>query len=628
MARKAFHKLSALLLLLLVMVVLYFFSRIAFYTANSNLFVIQNNSDLVKIIIGGFRFDLAGIFILNIPFAILFGFIAFNKEHGYLFFLKHFFVITNSIALFSNFVDVVYYPYTLKRSTIHVFDFFTQGGDLYRLLPTFLLYYWYIFIAGAITVYLLYKVFTIIIKRFLPNEISWLANSMQAIILIGIFLILCRGGIQLRPINSIDASKYTKAENIPLVLNTPFSIIKSIEKNSIEPKKYFSEEVANSLYSPIHKGEKEFKPHNVVILILESFSKEYIGYLTGKQTYTPFLDSLLAKSFCFENGYANGKKSIEGIPAILASIPTLMEDPFISSPYSENSIESIATCLKRKKYQTAFFHGGTNGTMNFNSFAAVAGFDSYIGRTEYANDTDYDGRWGIWDEPFLQYSAKKMNEMREPFLSTVFTLSSHHPYSIPTQHKNKFTEGKSPIHKCVQYTDYSLQLFFNSIEKMPWYKNTVFVIVADHTGILADDDYNTKTGQLAIPIAFYCPNDTLLLGKKNKVAQQIDIMPSLLSYLNYDEPYFSFGFNLFDNSKTNFALSYSDGIFQAIDSTAAIYFDGKKTLSISDFKNQENEAANTSKSLLIKEKSLKAFLQTYDECMVNNRMTIKRFTKK
>ena len=110
-----------------------------------------------------------------------------------------------------------------------------------------------------------------------------------------------------------------------------------------------------------------FKHKNVVIIILESFSKEYVGYYNNGKGYTPFLDSLINYSLVMERAYANGIKSIEALPSIVSSIPTLMNNPFITSIYATNKYYSLPLLLKREGYSTSFFHGGNRGTMGFYS---------------------------------------------------------------------------------------------------------------------------------------------------------------------------------------------------------------------------------------------------------------------
>ena len=179
-----------------------------------------------------------------------------------------------------------------------------------------------------------------------------------------------------------------------------------------------------------------------------------------------FLISLLQHSATFTFSYANGRKSIDGLPSVVASIPSLGV-PYFLSPYSGNKINSVSSLLKGKGYHTSFFHGAPNGSMGFQAFMNTAGVGQYYGMSEYDNDDDFDGIWGIWDDKFLQFFARKLNEFPQPFTSILFSVSSHHPFEIPSTFKDQFKGGPLVIHKCVQYADYALKEFFRTASSMP-----------------------------------------------------------------------------------------------------------------------------------------------------------------
>ena len=112
--------------------------------------------------------------------------------------------------------------------------------------------------------------------------------------------------------------------------------------------------------------------------------------------------------------------------------------------------------------------------MGFDNFAYAAGIDEYYGMNEYVKNKDFDGNWGIFDEEFLQFYATKLNSFKEPFVSSVFTLSSHHPYTIPEKYKGKFRKGPLKILEAVSYSDFSLRQFFKTASKMSWYENKTY----------------------------------------------------------------------------------------------------------------------------------------------------------
>src|SRR6185369_31108 len=165
-----------------------------------------------------------------------------------------------------------------------------------------------------------------------------------------------------------------------------------------------------------HANSDSVKKKNVVIIIVESLSREFVGALNDKKEYeyyTPFLDSLIPHSLTFKYAFANGKRSIEALPSVTAAIPSLTE-AYVLTPYSTDQINSIASVLKKYGYESSFFHGAHEGSMGFSAFMKMAGVDRSYSKKEYNNDKDYDGTWGIYDEEFLQYWAKNLDTFKQP----------------------------------------------------------------------------------------------------------------------------------------------------------------------------------------------------------------------
>lgn len=385
------------------------------------------------------------------------------------------------------------------------------------------------------------------------------------IVFIGLIILGWRGGWQLKPMSTIDTIDYASPHDIPLVMNSPYSIVTTYYRPVLDDAAFLPG--MKKEYSTTHIPSKgNFRRLNVVTIVMESMSKEYIGALNNlHRTYTPFLDSLISQSLVFDNAFSNGKKSVEGIPAVLASLPSWMNTAFITSPYAGDSFISIADLLDKQGYTTAFFHGGHNGSMGFDKFCEKGGFNYYYGMKEYNNNADYDGNWGIWDESFFQYFAKNLDTLHRPFYAAIFSISSHHPFSIPAKYKNRFVQKKGdiPMMKCIEYSDFSLKEFFQTISKMPWYDSTLFVITADHAGPSIDKYYSNRLGMYEIPIIFYSPHSNLK-GRSHTTMQQIDIMPSILDYLHYQQPYFSFGTSAFDTgaSVNHYAINYLNDVYQ------------------------------------------------------------------
>lgn len=616
----------------LVLILLFSVSRFLFFLFNLHYFNSINAAELLKIMFFGIRFDLSALYYFNILF-ILLSLVPgeFKNSTTYQKVLIIIFVAVNSILLATNYIDTKFFDFEHKRLTADIFSDEWLGEDFLTLLPAFIKDYWYLIIIWLVMCLGLYKLYPRLKSEpsLDHNQQSQKNTSLQIIVfifLMGIGLLLGRGGIQLKPLRVIHAADYTSAKNIPLVLNTPFTIMKSFGAKNMVVKKYFEQDELISIYTPVKSySNHQSKTQNIVVIILESFSKEYIGALNNGSGYTPFLDSLIHESLVYTNAFANGKRSMEAMPSIMAGLPALTDETYITSRYASNQINSIATILDEEGYHSAFFHGGKNGTMGFDKFAEIAGFKDYYGMDEYPYQEHYDGNWGIYDEPYLEYFANKMSEFKEPFFTSVFTLTSHHPYEIPKKYQGKFPKGTLNIHESIGYTDFALKQFFKQAKKMPWFSNTLFILTADHTAQAESSYYKNKLGNYAIPIIFYHPTDSLFKGESAIIAQQTDIFPTIIDYLGINESFISFGNSLLSSLNNRFTVNYINGVYQLYKDDYLLQFDGGKTIGLYNVK-QDSLLQNNMVDKILKatelESYLKAILQTYQQRVVSNNLTI------
>ena len=264
--------------------------------------------------------------------------------------------------------------------------------------------------------------------------------------------------------------------------------------------------------------------------------------------------------------------------------------------------------------------------MGFDVFSKSAGFDTYFGKNEYPDQSDFDGSWGISDEPYLQYIANKLNTMPEPFLGAVFTLSSHHPYKVPEKHKNRFRKGPLAIQETIMYADYALGQFFAKASQMPWFKNTIFVITSDHTSEAYLPFYKNRVGQYAIPVIFYEPgSDTA--QHHNTIVQQTDIMPTVLDLLHYNKPFVAFGSSALRNDEPRFSLSYLNGNYQLLQDGYCLQTDHTVSSVLYNFENDSLLSKDVSKTHkdIAKEMDLllKSVIQQYNNRIIGNKLTAK-----
>ena len=589
---------------------MYTASRVFFYFNNIDNFTSATILEFIE----GLRFDISALVYINIPIFLLIILPHNYKENKYYRKVTNWiFYAVNIPFIILNNMDIEYFKFTQKRTTTDFFQLIQLGSDAKNIIPQYLKDYWLITLFSFIQVWLLFKMKSIPKSKIRFDIKSTLSVASSILIGAAIFIIGARGGLQLKPIKSINAGELSGSQNASLILNTPFSILHSFKNKGLKPYNYFNNEKLNRIYSPIHSGNnvEALNKKNIVILILESYSKEFVGFYNNGNGYTPFLDSLMQYGLVFNNAYANGFKSIEALPAITASIPTLMNNPFITSQYAQNKFGSLASLLNKEGYNTSLYHGGNRGTMGFYSFSKKAGFTDYFGMEEYDNNYDFDGSWGIYDEPFMEYFYEGLNQKKEPFFSTLFTLSSHTPYTLPSDYKHDFE--KIGIRETVQYTDFSLSQFFKNSKEEVWFKNTIFIITADHTSsVRFSEKYNHKTARTEIPLIIFL-GDSSISGLNNNIVQQIDIMPTLLELINYNNKYFCFGKSMFSNH--NWAISKLYNQYRLITPSAIIANKEEKYKSYSD-KNFIKEIENNKNNILL----LKSIKQTYSERMINNKL--------
>ena len=601
-------------------------------------------ADLLK---GSLVFDTSAILYTNMLYVVLMLFPQHWKERdAWQKVAKGVFVIVNGICVVMNLVDAVYFQYTGRRTTVTVFNEFSHEQNLGNIVGVELLNHWYLVLAGVLIIAMLWVLYARP-KGKPKTRPLWAYYLLHLIVFVGyipLSVFGMRGGATtaVRPITISNANQYVnKPVEAAIVLNTPFSLIRTINKKAFEEPVYFSDPAElEQVYTPLHTPSDSLtqRKKNVVVLIVESFGREYIGayneHLEGGNYhgYTPFVDSLYQHSLSFDYTFCNGRKSIDGMPSILSSIPMFVE-PFFLTPASLNDVSGLARELGNSGYYSAFFHGAENGSMGFQAFARTTGFNDYFGRTEYNadprfdGDDDFDGMWAIWDEPFLQFFALKMTEFKQPFVSAVFTASSHHPYVIPEKYKEQFPEeGGQTIHKCIRYTDLSLRRFFETASRQPWFNNTIFVFTSDHTNQTSHKEYQTDLGFFGAPILFFDPSGEMPRGRRHAVAQQIDIMPSVLGWLGYDRPYIAFGCDLFSTpDEDTWAVQYVGGdVYQYVKGDYVLQIDGDHVKAVYNYKDDwflTHNLIDTLPEQAQMERELKAIIQQYMHRMNNNQLT-------
>lgn len=548
----------------------------------------------------------------------------------------------NSVFLFLSIADIGYFQNSHRRLS---FEIFSITGDIAGFLPELLAGH-YVYTAIAVLVIagfccISWKIAGKREKTFqYQNPLA--ARLLSPVIIILLAIIMIRGGFQLKPLRPADAFLNDNSVTGYLVLNTPYSIIQSgfqddIEKFSFMPKEE-AVKISRSLFADtgesfvnddyVFMRKKNFpvqnKKYNVVVLIMESWSSLYCGSITGQKTFTPFFDSIAAGGMLYTNFFASGFRSIEALPSILVSVPSVFNSPIINSSSEINNYRGLGTILTESGYSTSFHHGAETGSMGFSGFSKISGFEKYFGMEDFGNSDGryYDGVWGIYDEPFFLKSVKDFNGFKEPFCSIIFSLSSHDPFKIPEDAAGILSpfkdESESEI--SVRYSDHSLEKFFEAASREKWFANTIFLITADHTFYVSRYDLYS---QFHIPMLIYSPGN-IPEGRNNRIFSHADILPTVINLLGLNTVHSSMGRSLLSNSGERYAFEKFGSDYCIVTDSLILFNDFSKPYRlynyIKDPETKINIESSFPETAVILNHKLKAFLQTSSDALKSDRI--------
>ena len=559
--------------------------RAVFYLYNAALIGPLSPGEIAQLLAGALKFDTSsviyadGVFILLslLPLHV-------RERRWYRGVMFGYYVAVNSLLVVAtNLADTVYFRYTQKRFTSDEI-FFADNDNSLQLVGKFMAENWYLVLVWvALTVLLAWAYRRRVREESLLRR-GWPYYAGGVVLLAvaaGLSIAGMRGGMtrMTRPITLSNATLYTsESSKANLILSNPFCILRTAgSSSSVKFPRYFSDEELPSRFSPIHQPADStalnLAGRNIVVFILESMSAEHSAWLCPEiyadlpqKGFTPFLDSLMREGLTFRRMYANGTRSIQAMPSVLGSIPSF-RTPFVLMPQSLGQSCQLPAMLAGQGYSTAFFCGSEHGSMGFGAYARSAGVERLVSREDYEarhGTDDFDGYWGIWDEPFLQFFGEELSTMPEPFFASLFTLSSHHPFVVPEKYAATLPEGYTKIHKGVAYDDQAFRRFYERFGGEEWFRRTIFVFVADH---VSSEKFADKTrsypGNMHI-LAFIHTPDGALRGQIDEITQQLDLMPTLLGLVGNREPYFAFGRDVLNEPRRpQWSVSY-DGEFRAL----------------------------------------------------------------
>lgn len=613
---------------ILLLLAAYGLQRILFFAFNVGAISSVPALTILWSMFDGLRFDLCVIATLNLPLIVIHALRITPFLRPGIKWFDHFisllFLIANLPFIIFGVIDSRMFTFTGRRISP---DMLAIGGDIQHQLVGVLTQYWYLTLPSIVAI-ILFSSLAWQRDHTSPSfDILWLKKRVPTVFVGLLFgFLLIRGGWQTKPLAPAHAYVWQPAALANMVLNSGMTVLRTPTSSSIQRQKDFSsQEDLISTLRPLNQRVERVplaKGKNVVILIVESLGTEYVGFLNQGKGYTPFIDKIAQESIVFPRSFANGRRSIDAMPAIFAGVPAWRDQPFVTSPFAANRIDPLPKILSDLGYESMYFHGAANGSMHFDVFAKLAGFKQYIGANEYPKSGDHDGQWGIFDEPFLQFSVEKLSDTKEPFIAGIFTLTSHNPFKIPAKYQGKFPKGTLPIHEAIGYTDYAIGEFFRSASQKPWYLNTIFVITGDHTSLSDHPENNNLPGRFRVPIIFYDPSGQLPQINSTKTASHVDIKPTIMELMGISSEHFGyFGGPLFDPDWNGRFIQREYDTWYYTDDTVQVKIDSENQFSFAppdDFDWQNPLAVATTPNNLRALNVLKAARQYFDNGMLDN----------
>jgi len=549
--------------------------RFGFLIYNRQYFMDVPIWEIMMAFVHGLKFDLSGVFMLNAGVFVLYnlpGHPARNRwfRNG----LITIFYMINLMGIFLTMADYSYYSLFFRRIT---YEPLLMNREITAILPGLAAKHWHLFVlftAGCAGFVLARKKIFSFLEARLTYHFNFFRDLIFMIFLIGLLVLGIRGGLQSQPLRQSHAFSSTNHVLGYVTLNTPFNIIMSLNQQSMSMQELIfldetqaRREVQKMLYRPnelnvasdypfLRQPLAQGPPHNynVVIFIMESWSAGHIGALGASPSATPFFDKLASRGWLFTNFMSNGQRSVEVLPAILASLPHVLNVPLIGSLSEVNGFLGMGTIFSRHGYMTSFHHGAKTGSMGFDVYSHLAGFKHYYGMEDYPHLTkaDWDGVWGVYDHKFFNDTVQRLNCIQAPFLSVIYSLSPHDPLRIPDELESRFAlfSQEGSYRQTLHYSDYSLEQFFEQARRQPWFGRTVFIIVGDHPYDAAQGDLRSTFN---VPLLIYSP-ELVKSGRDDHIASQVDILPTLLDFLHFPDTHASMGRSLLHPSEKRFAV--------------------------------------------------------------------------
>jgi len=395
-----------------------------------------------------------------------------------------------------------------------------------------------------------------------------------------LMIIPIRGNFGIAPMNPGKVYFSQNMYSNHAALNPIWNMMHSISKSSSMYKKYpdyidkaKAKGIVEELMLDRGSSQKVLKSErpNVVIILLESFTAKMVKPLGGLPDITPNLNKLCDEGILFSRFYASGDRSDKGIVSVISGFPAQSTNSIIKYPLKSQKLPTISGIFDSAGYRTSFYYGGNPDFANIRSYLFSGKFRKIITEDDFPRSYR-NSKWGVHDGYVFKRLMNDCDSATGPFFKMYFTLSSHEPFEIPVKPKFVGNDDRTKFLSSVNYTDSCLGAFFDEAKTKEWYKNTLFILIADHGHRFPGKDANYAVSKFSIPMLWIggaLSKDSLVV---KTTGSQVDLAATLLGQLGFSAKQFKFSKNLFSDSSMHFAYyAFSDGFGFVTDSTAIIF---------------------------------------------------------
>jgi phosphoglycerol transferase MdoB-like AlkP superfamily enzyme len=367
-------------------------------------------------------------------------------------------------------------------------------------------------------------------------------------------------------------------------INTEWNLIHDVVENlnnEHNPYLYLKPKEADSLVADLYHAQEDSSvrilttPHpNVVIIQLESFTANIIASLGGDKGVAPNFENFIKEGVLFDHTYSSGDRTDKGIISILSGFPSQAVRTIITFDSKQKKLPAIPAVLRNNGYHTSYFYGGETNYMNFTSYIRSHGFEDLITESSYDKKEVWND-WGANDGAVLRKNVEYLNKQKEPFFSYIQTSSNHEPFSLRTRYHFPGKELENRFRSTAYFTDSCLNAYFTEAKKQPWYKNTLYVLVADHGHRLPRNSDAFSPEKYHIPLLFFggAIKEEFRGKRISKLGGQTDIAATVLRQLNLPHQQFAWSKDLLSPYSKSFAFFDWDNGFGFMLPQQAVSFD-------------------------------------------------------